>query len=189
MKLSFRIFLLGIAFLFVGCPVRSIFPLFTEKDLFFDPALIGKWQVLGSDPPDTVSVTASATEYLVHNPVLHEGSQTSYHQYSAKLGRIGAHVFLDTYQELSPNHDAQDHMILAHQFHRITLRGDTLELSSLDDDWLRKMIDGGALPISHVRRDGEIILTASTQDLQAFVLRYADDPGAFAKTAVYIKVK
>lgn len=107
------------------------------------------------------------------------------HEYEARLGQLGAYQLLDTYQLIQE--DALDHLIQAHQFHRLWLGGDTLRLATLDVNWLSTMIDSNKITLPYVRREKEIILTASTKELQAFVVLYADDPTAFKMTGMYIR--
>ncbi len=59
------------------------------------------------------------------------------------------------------------------------MEGDVLQIAFLDDDWLRKRIEEGEVNIAHERLGTDILLTASTKDLQMFVLKYAEDKEAF----------
>jgi hypothetical protein len=47
--------------------------------------------------------------------------------------------------------------------------GDRLTLDVLNAEWLREKIDSAQVEIEHIRRDDVIVLTARTEDLQAFV--------------------
>jgi hypothetical protein len=72
---------------------------------------------------------------------------------------------------------------------RLWLDGDTLRLAGLDGDWLGKMIDKKEITIAHLRRDGEVILTASTTELQQLVRRFAEDQEAFPDPEKYVRSK
>ena len=49
MKKVFCLFLVGVTILSVGCPVRSIFPLFSKQENIFNPSLVGKWLIVGKE--------------------------------------------------------------------------------------------------------------------------------------------
>jgi len=51
------------------------------------------------------------------------------------------------------------------------------------------MIDAKKLSIVHVRRDNDIILTATTEELSALVLRFAEDDKAFPNPGLLIRTK
>jgi hypothetical protein len=102
------------------------------------------------------------------------------------VGKLGNSQFVDSYPAAQ---GIDHHLIRAHIISKIRLEKDSLWVASLESDWLKKMSSAGSLQIQHVMRDNEIILTASTEELQQFVLRYADDPGAFAKADVYARMK
>jgi hypothetical protein len=107
-------------------------------------------------------------------------------QYVVIAGQLGGQWFLDSYPK-----DSYDdhHVLLTHIIHRITIVGDTLEMASLESDWLKKMIDAKKISIGHARNDGEIILTASTAELQKFFRRFAKDRDAFPKPGKLVRSK
>lgn len=164
----------------LGCPTRSLFPLFAEKDLASIPAIIGTWgdakgeaftfQSAGDNGYDVVSRDKDGVTAL----------------YKVQLRKLGKSWFLDSY----PGGKGNDHhLIRAHIISRIWVDGDSLRVASLESDWLRQMIDSGKLTIAHVKLNNDIILTASTEELQSLVLRYADDEQAFPKSPALARMK
>lgn len=75
------------------------------------------------------------------------------------------------------------HLIAAHTLARVGLANDSLKLVFLDEDWVSKAIEGGQINLSHVKSGNGLVLTAPTEELQTFVLKYADDAGAFPPSA------
>ncbi len=70
----------------------------------------------------------------------------------------------------------------AHWFFKIRLHGDFLHFSTLSKEWLQKMVKQEAVSIEHERAGetgNEILLTASTKDLQELVLAHVEDENAF----------
>jgi len=69
-----------------------------------------------------------------------------------------------------------------HEFFKVVLEdeGRTLQLIQLDDSWVRHQIEDGKLEIDHEKlQSGDVVLTASTHDLQQLVLDHVDDEDAF----------
>jgi hypothetical protein len=171
---------LGIAFLSLGCPVRSLFPLFTKSDTIAIPAIAGTW--VNGDGETFLFQTAGDKGYDV---VFREkdGDSTSY---KVQTGKIGKAWFLDSYPK-EKNHDY--HLIAAHCISRVRLAGDSLHISMLEGDWLKKMIDRGKVTIPHITSGEDIILTASTDELQKLVLHFADDNDAFPESGGFVRMK
>ena len=170
----------GLALLCLGCPTRSLFPLFTEKDLVSDPAIVGTW----GDPKGDL-YTFQNTGKGEYNVVCtdKDGAATLY---KVQLGKLGKWSFLDSY----PGRKGDDHhLISAHIISRISLDGDSLRIASLESEWLRQMIDGDNLTIGHVKIDGDIILTAPTEDLQGLALHFAADERAFPRSLALARMK
>ncbi len=168
------------AILFIGCPTRSLFPLFSEKNVEFKPELIGTWSL--EQDGSTLSFAKSGKKsYTV---VFKDKKEEKVYQ--VQMGRLGKFRFLDSF----PAKDKSDyHMIPTHIISKIKLDGDTLQISFLESDRLRDPIDAHKLNVAHVRRNNEIILTASTGELQDLVIRLADDVEAFPKPDAFIRVK
>jgi hypothetical protein len=178
-----KIFIIfGIMLLIVGC-VPSLHPLFTEKDLVFEPSLVGTWVGEG----DKTTWTFQKAEDDAYELVYAEGKVPA--KFDAHLLRLGKSLFLDIYPADTEIHEKIDndfyqfHLIPAHTFSKVWIEGDVLHLGMLDHDWLKKMIDNKKVNISHERLSDEpspmIVLTASTKALQKFVLKYAEDTEAF----------
>ena len=170
----------GIAILIMGCPARSLFPLFTESDLVYNPGLVGTWT---DNENNTFTFQRSGEKS--YNVVSLEQKGNS-EGYRVQLGRLGKFWFIDSYPLKSGD---DHHKLSAHILSRIWINGDTLTMASLESDWLRDMIDAKKLSIAHVRRDDDIILTATTEELRALCLRFAEDDTAFPNPGVLIRTK
>ncbi len=167
----------GFTLLFLGCPVRSLQPLLLEKDVVFDPNLLGQWAENGE------SFTFQQWGKNGYRILWTDAKDTVV--YRAQLGGLGKAWFLDSFPPDAGKNDY--HLLESHLISQIWTTGDTLRISLLEGDWLREMIDAKRLAISHVRRDSEIILTASTEELQKLVVKYANDAGAFAEPGIFIR--
>ncbi len=91
------------------------------------------------------------------------------------LMRLGESLFVDIY----PTHDEEE-AARKHTFLRIERDGESLHTWFLDRKWLKGKTESGEANLEHESEDGTIILTASTHELRAFFLKYAEDEEAFS---------
>jgi hypothetical protein len=183
------IVIVGIAVLLVGCPSRSLHPLFSEKDLVFNPSLIGTW--VEKDASCTFEKYTDNSYKVTYIELKSDdqkgsGRRVDTAKYIAHLGKIGKHFFLDSYLA---EKEGDHHLLPTHLFWRISLQGETLHLAALESDWLKKMIDTRRLKISHVIRDSDVVLTATTADLQRLFLRHSGDDEAFPNPGSFVRSK
>ena len=165
----------GIALFMASC-VPSLHPLFTNKDLVFESALVGTW--VDEDGKNTWAFQKSGDN--AYELVYTENETPA--KFKAHLVRLEKFLFLDIVPEEpdTKNDFYKGHLIPAHSFAKIWIEGDLLRLATLDGDWLKNMINKKKIKIGHEWLDQTIILTAPTKDLQKFVLKYAEDSKAFS---------
>jgi hypothetical protein len=118
---------------FLGCPVRSLSPIFNENDLVFDPTLLGLWKNTEQDEV-LIFQRLGENRYYVQR-YENEGDSSAY---NVQLGRIGGYWFIDSY---AIQNDDDYHMLSTHLIWRIRFNDDTLRISSLEMDWLEEMIE------------------------------------------------
>lgn len=199
MNMSKFLAAIALAVLIAGC-VRSFYPLFTEKDLVFNPALVGTWTDKSNNTwtfqksgDNTYRLTYHQHEYKAFRGGPRDLGDTA--TFKAQLGQLRKFLFLDLYPERSTlelhlKNDLHNvHLIPAHTFFRVWLERDSLRLAMFDEGWLKKMIDVNGLKIPHVRTEDQIVLTASTEELQQLVLRAAEDERAFPEPGTLTRAK
>ena len=175
------IIITGIALLLMGCPARSIFPLFTQDDLVYKPELVGTWT--NENDNDLTFQKVGEMNYYKVNALGKNGNSEAY---SVRLGQVGKYWFIDSYPTKS---GGDHHFIASHIISKIELKGDTMRLSSLEEDWLKEMIDEKKLTIAHVQRGSDLFLTATTEELQSLILKCAGDEKAFPQPDVFVRAK
>lgn len=166
---------LGIALLIASC-VQSLHPLYTDKDVVFEPKLIGTWK----GESDNLWIFLKHGEKSYELVYTEKGSPA---KFAANLVKLGQVYFLDLFPE-SPdlkNDLQQAHLLNVHTFSRVWLEDDTLRLAMLEHDWLKTMIESKKVRIKHELLGDQIVLTAPTKELQQFVVRHANDKGAFPR--------
>ncbi|MBI4810943.1 MAG: hypothetical protein HY800_05800 [Ignavibacteriales bacterium] len=194
----FKYVIICIIIIFVAGCVRSLYPLFTEEDLIFKTELVGTW--VEKDGKNTwIFEQSGEKEYtLYHYEAEFEvssGNKTpgDTAMFFAQLGQLDKYFFLDIYPG-KPATKVKNglynfHLLPVHTFSRLWIEEDTLQLSMLDNDWLERMIEKNAFKIPHARSNDQLILTASTEELQQLVMKYAENTKAFPNPAVLYRIK
>ena len=179
----------GLALLLAtGCIVTSVNPLCTEKDLVFDPALVGAWSE-GEGKDTWAFEKAGAKRYKL----LHTDEKGRTGEFEAHLLKLDKYQFLDLHlidpgekEEWQINQLAALAIIMrpGHLFFKISQIQPALQVSALSEDWLNKLLEKDPRAIQHERihfgtNDHRNVLTASTKDLQKFILKYVESDDAF----------
>jgi len=151
-------------------PWLSLYPLYQSDDTVLD-RLAGTWYSTG-DESERMVFTINANSYRVSDENLTDGRWIETEHYDAFLLRLGDTFFLDL--SASPQLSVRGHLFLKIQFD-----GDELQISALDDGWLRQQVaDQNALSYLDIP-GGTPVITAPTRELRRFLLKHAHDPDAF----------
>lgn len=193
-----------IAALLAGCvPVVSLNPLVTKDTLVFDQHLLGVWE----DEPQTTWAFARATESDADALPAGVGVDQAYRlDFRDEEGRKGAFLaclvklegklFLDVFPRTLPSgHEKAEQTALpyntlffvrAHTFIRVNQISNRLTLRLTDDEAFEKVVGAEPNAVAFVSGGTTPVLTASTDALQAFLLKHADDEQLFANEVVLI---
>ena len=194
-----RTILLSILLIFFlqGCFVKSLHPFYTDDDIIFKKELIGNWTDKDSaaweirqhmrttglfkpDAPDK-SYDISLTD--------NKGSS----RFIAHLFRLEDQLYLDFLPtDVScGNNLAGVHLIATHSLAKVDFSGGKISIGWYNEEWLIGLFNKNKIRIAHERlpydpdqRNSEsmqVILTARTEELQKFIIKYGNDPEAFKK--------
>lgn len=176
--------------LLVSCmPAYSVHPYFTEKDLIFDPSLVGTWYSQ-DDENQRGAVVIEQMDFngkpgyeisltnITDKPATPEINQ----KFDARLFKLGGEQFLDVVQSDLRSGDDQIAVLAmpVHMLAKVSLQEDSLTFWFLDDEWLKKSLESGQTSTAHEIEDDTPVLTAPTADLQKFVLDHANEEKAFS---------
>ena len=173
-----------------GCYTLSIHPLYDEEHLTLEPNIVGVWgnSENSAETWEFQKNGENAYRLIVREEGLKETGKepakvelvttvdsTKDGVFEAHLVKLGKYLFMDLYPEepLLGNELTKSMVIPTHMFFRITLKGDTLELGMFDLEQFMKE-NNQVLPLKHETVDGIKLLTASTGELQAFMLKHVD---------------
>jgi hypothetical protein len=172
---------IGVILLLVtGCVVTSVYPFYTGKDVVFDQTLLGDWvdAVKTNEPNEFIRVERLGEKgYLV---TAFTGSETNSSE--AYLFRLKRQLFLDVF----PTNRSLEYLPV-HQVSKVTSLTPKLESMDLNYDWMAKLAEQKPDAIRHLvlpdkpgdTQGGRIVLTADTQELQRFLLKYVDNTNAW----------
>jgi hypothetical protein len=174
---NFSLLILAAGLLMCGCLVPSLHPLFTDKDITVRSELTGDWVSEDGDAIWLFQLEPDSSYSLAYV----ENNDTSW--FVTHLVQLRNRLFMDMYPD--PNDAVSDaykvHLVAAHTFSKIEFDSGIVTMSVLDADWLRRCLDSGKLHLAHeLLGPGDLVLTASTSELQKFMLSIVDDSEAFA---------
>ena len=179
----FTLLALAAALLLAGCVVTSVYPYFTEKDVVFEPGLVGAWGDIEPDHSEKEFWKFEKSGDKNYKFTLQDGDKAT--TFDAHLFKLKNQLFLDACPDQRP-----DEFIPPHYLLKLTLIATTLKTSFMDYEWLAKYLEKnpGALRHHLVSQDPNnpdekkrLVLTANTTELQSFVLKNLSTEGAFSK--------
>ena len=166
-----------------GC-VQSVHPIYTKKDVVFEPALVGLWSHRrGTDWSFTRSDEKS---YRLVSTSKKGRSQ----RFVAYLAKIDGMLFLDFSPDDPKLARNEEFYLPIHTWCRVELTESTLSLHFLNHKWLTELIAENPDAIGHAKiNDQRFLLTAPTREFQAFVVKHAKTRDAFFRVKLTKKVR
>jgi len=79
--------------------------------------------------------------------------------------------------------------VSVHTFIKVDSFEPHLRMRLTDDEDMNKLLEENPGAVEHASIEDTLVLTASTKELQAFVLKYADDSRLFTKETVLSRKK
>ncbi len=178
----YRAFFISSLFVLTGC-ITTVNPIYTEENLIFKEELIGVWNTNDSNGSekwifDKTDNPESKSYILTHQKNNITGT------FIANLVNIGNQLFLDLYplENASKNDFANAHIQKMHSFSKVSLHKNKLDIQMLNPKWFDTQVSEKKLSLKHYRTaDGQVIITDSTEELQAFLSSHVSSEGAFEK--------
>jgi len=175
------VLMLLVVSLLMGACVPSLHPLYTEKELVFEPALVGGWTTEDADETWHFAKEGEKAYILVQTD---KDGRTG--RFKAHLLELGNDRYLDLFPE-ELDWEANDfykwHLVGAHTFLKIGQIGAVLQMAMTSPDWFDKLLKAIPTALRHERIEDRLVLTASTAKLQAFFLKHAGDEKLFPDLA------
>lgn len=163
--------------------VPSLHELYTEKDVVFEPSLLGTWVEAKPDSKSTLVFTRLGDKG--YKLVSADEKETT--SLIAHLVKLGDKLFLDVNGD--PSADCHTLALPVHMFFLVSQTEPTLRMHDFNDRWLEEFLKKNPGALKREVVDKDLVVTASTNELQSFVLRHVNTKGAFADSVDYVRKK
>jgi hypothetical protein len=205
-KILASLILFTVVLFLAGC-LTTLHPIFTANDLVTDARLIGSWEKAKDKTqvvyrlPNTNEINnlsaalqgEAAKIYMLDEKDEQGNLRSTNYAFMVKLGK---YYYMDYYPAGEKERQLSDHFFAAHyvpmhSIYRIQFKNDnSFNVQRLDGGYLEKLIKNKQIRIKHeVMEDGGIFITAPTQELQQYLIKYSDVPEAYSDDQFYSKVK
>lgn len=177
-----------------ACNIASLHPLFTKESLIFRSDILGNWENKEDDINDWI-FKSNEDENLPGYDVVFTtndftNSKLDTFSYKVHLVKLGDYYFFDFERKLTENEEAKytafiSPLISSHSFARVEFKNRQVIIRFFDYDFLKTLFEQQKIRLKHERLSNDnIVLTAPTEELQKFVLKYADEPKAYQEALV-----
>ncbi len=166
----------------------SLHPLYTEEDVVFEEKLLGTWVDDPDDPKTTWEFSHAEAEEKAYKLIYSDGEGKK-GSFGVHLVKLGNRLFLDVFPDQFPSEQqdwekmnwAYNYFFFesAHTFIKIDSIEPQLKMRRTVSDDMKELLKEDPNVIKHELVEDKIILTASTKELQVFVLKYAYDIRVF----------
>jgi hypothetical protein len=186
MKTTIRIAAgLALSALFAGCVATSVYPFYTAKDVVFEPGLVGTWGEPGSTNAANEQWRFEKAEGQAYKLTVQDKEKST--EFDTYLFKLKGGLFLDLCPRERPDNSLPLHYLL-----KVNRLEASLEVSTLDYGWLKKLVEKNPRAIRHLvvpkklgeSGEGDLVLTADTAELQKFILKHVNTDEAFTKSEV-----
>jgi len=190
-----KFFFYLLAVLLGGClPVMSLHPLFNKKDVVFDKKLLGTWVADPNSPENTWEFKRADANENAYRLILsdEEGKKGLS---VAHLVKLKDKLFLDAcpapWEQQGPNKIEWEFntlfLIPGHTFIKINSIEPQLKMQVTDDDKMKELLKADPNAVKHTSVGERLVLTAPTKELQAFILKYADNERVFTDEVTLVR--
>lgn len=218
MKTRYLILLAIILITGQSCTIFSLNPLYHEEDLIEMPEVLGLWEdtdeeeifvsferlddnkyifrYMEGNKQTVVDLYSGKEEPEVNTEYLNDLKAETV-SFEAGFLKVGDHYFVDLYPYYKyyqdDEHDEEYYLfrsfIPTHAFLKFAWENEELVLYMFSYDRLQELFEQNRIRIRHQQFDDYIVITASTDELQKFIRKYADDEKAFEDPEKYVKIK
>lgn len=171
-----------------GCLVSSLHPFYKNEDKYFVESMVGSWV---DDDSCVWTIQANISGGGPFGPVRHDSSYIiTYYEDHTKaillgtLFQLNGVDYVDFLPDPGEDHHNADmtawHHVPVHTLARVQYNKDSILIYWYGDEWLNELLEQNRIRIKHESVESadydRQLLTASTDELQKFIKKYANDP-------------
>lgn len=190
---SFLIAVVIIGLMVSGCLVKSLHPFYTDKDIVFRKDILGSytdqdkgtWTIEQNLQKGTFGEKSKLTNSYLLKLVDEKNRKATF---MGVLFQLDNHLYVDFYLITGNDEEAETelyalHVVGVHTVARLKIDKTDLHIMWYNEKWLGELFEKNKIRLAHEKLEGSdnIVLTASTNDLQKFMQKFANDPNAFEK--------
>ena len=172
-----------------GCLVSSLHHFFKQKDIIYDSVMVGTWidgdSCIWTIEPNTFKEIIWGEKKMdsTYNIVYYE-DEHSKAELIGTLFQLNGVSYVDFVPDPDGDHSSSDvtswHHISVHTLARVQYCKDSIMMYWYGDEWLNQLFEQNRIRIKHETVESldydRHVLTASTDELQKFIRKYANDP-------------
>lgn len=196
-----------ILILFSGCFLQSLHPLITKEKAELIDGLEGRWETEDSrwtffrDSKNIKNISLSGLNVsgdvkfsFDKGDVLSKDDPAYFVVYEdlnkdipdsvlleARIGRISDTYYMDiTVSDIFRDVNFENyHLFPVHTFSKIKIEGDNLNIELFKSDWISDLIQENRVRIKHETIGENVLITASSKELNKFIEKYGNDEEAY----------
>lgn len=166
---------LAAATLLLAVCFPSVHPYYTEKDLVFEPRLVGDWCEKEKEQESAVWRFVKKDDLSYDLTIREKDGKEG--QFVARFFKLKGESFLDLIPAKCDYVETQAEivacaMLPGHLLVRVVQTDAELGFAFFDWDWLDKLLKENPQALAHLRQDDRVVITAPTKALQRFVLKH-----------------
>lgn len=192
-----KLFCYVFAVLLGGCvPVLSLHPLYTQNDVVPEKKLLGVW-IDDPNKPETTWEFSSIEEPNNAYKLIFSDEEGKKGSFVAHVVKLQGRLFLDVYPSELPWETTDPNkmdwpynsffLIPAHTFLRIDSVEPQLKMQLMLESEVKELLTEKPDIVKHTTASERLVLTAPTKELQAFILKYADDERVFTDEVTLVR--
>lgn len=192
-----------------GC-IPSLHPLYSDNTLIKIDEIIGTWGDSDNEGDNKLMITTNSEDGLPNTWSFEKEGEKSYRliqidedgrkaAFEAHFVKLGDDVFVDFFPahlnksdgvfstEAYPSVEKMNsllalHTMPVHTFAKVEVTDEHFKIKMFNYDWISDLFEQNRIRLKHELTDSDnILLTASTAELQKFVIKYADEPEAYVE--------
>jgi hypothetical protein len=173
---------------FLSACIPSLQPPYSEKDLFFEPALIGSW----SEKDDSAVWTFAKANNQSYEVTIKDKDESS--PLIAHLFKVNGQLYLDLYPADKGFEDwkreafFKSAVIPAHIFFKVGEIGTKFTFYALQSDWLKELLQKNPQAVAHSKlAEDRVVFTGSTEEMRKFLQKFEGTKEAWGDPAIFTR--